>query len=37
MESTQDTKTLVIPARSFILMMMILPDNLKEVIRQGVR
>jgi hypothetical protein len=37
MESTQDTKHIEIPDKAYRLLMMILPDNLQQVIRKGVR
>jgi hypothetical protein len=37
MESTQDTKHIAIPDKAYRLLMMMLPDNMKEVVRKGVR
>ena len=37
MESTQDTRHIEIPEKVYRLLMMVLPDNMKEVVRKGVR
>ena len=37
MESTQDTRHIEIPEKVYRLLMMMLPDNMKEVIRKGIK
>lgn len=37
MESTQDTRHIEIPEKVYRLMMMLLPDNIRETVRKGVR
>ena len=37
MESTQDTVHVAIPRKAYGLMLMLLPDNLKKIVREGVK